>query len=167
MGSYSHSFLMLIFHFWGHYKGKTNDFWYKIASLVTGDYFRPPILHSGALCCVTEVLLPKARLWCPGSDRRCCHCQLSARPRCLLVWADMFGGGVPGNYEKSGPENGKIVIVPLITHAGDTDMQLVFYCMEQRSRKCLLAYFPCWDAARKCCKFYSGTSQKWFGGCGG
>ena len=50
------------------------------------------------------------------------------------VWADMFGGGVPGNYEKSGPENGKIVIVPLITHAGDADMQPVLYSIKQRPR---------------------------------
>ena len=117
--------------------------------------------------CNRSITTEGTPLDCPGSDRRCCHCQLSARPRCLLVWADMFGGGVPGNYEKSGPENGKIVIVPLITHAGDTDMQPVFYSIEQRSTKCLLANFPCWDAARKCCNFYSGTSQKWFGGCGG
>ena len=134
---------MLIFHFWSHYKGKTNDFWYKNASLVTGDYFRPPKLHSGALCGVTEVLLPKARPWCVRAVTGGAVTGSCQRGPQYAVWADMFGGGVPGNYEKSGPENGKIVIVPLITHAGDPDMQPVFYCIEPRSRKCLLAYFPC------------------------
>ena len=70
------------------------------------------------------------------------------------VWADMFGGGVPGNYEKSGPENGKIVIVPLITHAGDADMLLVFYCIEQRSRIFSFSFQPSEIGIMVCKKFY-------------
>ena len=69
------------------------------------------------------------------------------------VWADMFGGGVPGNYEKSGPENGKIVIVPLITHAGDADMQPVFYCIEQRSRIFSFSFQPSKIGIIVCKKF--------------